>query len=717
MKQYNIPSSKLYIIILILAVGILLFIASLGYKQTKLLEQQSTQISHTLEVQKEISTLYSSLSLMVSTALANNYESGALNATEWEFYEKESEKARKNLLELSNDRLIRQENIIKLTGLQNELLSQLEKINQSAKAEAQGLAGSPPDLFQLTWSLRKIRELKDEMLMQEELLLMRHKESYTSSITLTPLASLASVIFSLLIFIFAFQKLNQNRKRIANTQAFLENILKSTDNVIVYYDPLKDSNGQILDFIIRYSNDAITGATGNQPEDLKGRKMSEVFPMLIENGIFDNLVKCIETNIPQHIEKEYHQFKDHVQIFQSTAIRLGEGALLTSTDKTVEILSERKLKRLNDRLSIQNAILNDAEALAKIGSYRWDLTTLQSTISDNYYRILDCEPGEMEFNYESYREVVHPNDLDIYDEVVEQIRNKKEFLASNYRIITKKGTVKYLKTIGHFENDLVVGLVQDVSEDFKSEQKLRKKNEDLIRSNKELESFNRVASHDLQEPLRKIQMFISRLSDAELGKLSEKSRGYFQKVSTSANRMQTLIKYLLSYSRINRTKDEFVKIDLDDVLEKVKDDLEDRIKEADVHIAIDNMPTLKAVPFQMEQLFNNLISNAIKYRRVDEESKIIIDCKKVSSEQIGGDFRTKAKQYYRISVMDNGIGFDQSNATKIFELFQRLHQKHEYFGTGIGLAICKKIVENHNGHIVAEGVLGDGSTFCVYLPS
>ena len=144
--------------------------------------------------------------------------------------------------------------------------------------------------------------------------------------------------------------------------------------------------------------------------------------------------------------------------------------------------------------------------------------------------------------------------------------------------------------------------------------------------------------------------------------------------------------------------------------------MEDRIKEANVHIAIDTLPTLKAIPFQMEQLFNNIISNAIKYRKPDEESKIIIDCKKVTSAQIGDDFRTKAKKYYKISVMDNGIGFDHSNATKIFELFQRLHQKHEYSGTGIGLAICKKIVENHNGHIVAEGNPGEGATFCVYLP-
>jgi light-regulated signal transduction histidine kinase (bacteriophytochrome) len=177
-----------------------------------------------------------------------------------------------------------------------------------------------------------------------------------------------------------------------------------------------------------------------------------------------------------------------------------------------------------------------------------------------------------------------------------------------------------------------------------------------------------------------------------------------------------LIRYLLSYSRINRTKNDFEEVNLQHILDKVQEDLEDRINASDVSLVIDDLPTVKAIPFQMEQLFNNLISNAIKYRGL-ENPRIVIDCKKLKKNEITDDFIKKSKSYYRISVLDNGIGFDQEHAEKIFELFQRLHQKNEYSGTGIGLAICKKIVQNHNGHIIANSTLGIGTAFCFYLPA
>ena len=262
----------------------------------------------------------------------------------------------------------------------------------------------------------------------------------------------------------------------------------------------------------------------------------------------------------------------------------------------------------------------------------------------------------------------------------------------------------------------MVGVIQDVTNLVKGDQKLKEKNEELKRTNEELESFNRVASHDLQEPIRKIQMFISRIADADLDNLSDKSKSYFDKIISSSDRMRMLIKYLLSYSRINKTKKDFVFVNLTDILEKVQEDLEARIKESGVEITVDNLPNLNAVPFQMEQLFNNLLSNAIKYRAI-EDPKVVIDCKKLKRSEIPDDFVKKSKSYYRISVLDNGIGFDQEHSEKIFELFQRLHQKNEYSGTGIGLAICKKIVENHNGHIIAESKPGKGASFCVYLPA
>ncbi|HCY83447.1 MAG TPA: hypothetical protein DHV22_18590, partial [Xanthomarina gelatinilytica] len=290
-----------------------------------------------------------------------------------------------------------------------------------------------------------------------------------------------------------------------------------------------------------------------------------------------------------------------------------------------------------------------------------------------------------------------------------------------YRVVTKSGHVKYFKTNGQFINKddetVMIGVVQDVTQSIEAEEKLRKSNLELLQSNAELESFNRVASHDLQEPLRKIQLFISRIEDKESDRFSNKSLEYFTKVKNAGKRMQSLIQNLLAYSRIDSTKTDFETVDLNLVLEKVLDDLATNINETQTSVHADALPEIKGVFFQMEQLFANLISNAIKYRSSIETPVIHITSEKIHSADIPETFLKTSKQYHKISVMDNGIGFDVKYADKIFEVFQRLHQKNEYSGTGIGLAICKKIVENHNGYIFATAKLGTGAQFIMYLPA
>jgi len=363
----------------------------------------------------------------------------------------------------------------------------------------------------------------------------------------------------------------------------------------------------------------------------------------------------------------------------------------------------------------------DAEKMAKVGSYSADIENELFEFSPNLYSLLEYEPDEFVPTFDNYRKLIHPDDEAEY---IEQSKAAKEGVGPDgfvYRVKTKTNKVKFFKAYGHFEQrqkqKVLVGVIQDVTQEIKAAEGLRTKNQALKRSNAELESFNRVASHDLQEPMRKIQMFISRVSENDLNKLSEKGRTYFEKIGNSANRMQTLIRYLLAYSRINKTKKDFVPVDLNETMNKVMEDLEERIRESGIDIAVDKLPTVKAIPFQMEQLLNNLISNAIKYRIPNTDSKVVIDCKKLPKSKIPDEFEYRRKNYFRLSVMDNGIGFDQENSEKIFGLFERLHQKNEYSGTGIGLAICKKITENHKGHIVAESEVGKGASFCVYLPA
>lgn len=248
-----------------------------------------------------------------------------------------------------------------------------------------------------------------------------------------------------------------------------------------------------------------------------------------------------------------------------------------------------------------------------------------------------------------------------------------------------------------------------------SAKELEEKNVELEKINKELESFSYVASHDLQEPLRKIQAFSNLIVEREKKNFSDTTLSYFNKMNMAAARMQQLINDLLEFSRLS-TSVEFKEVDLNILLAEVISNLKISIDEADAVVKAGKLPKTAVIPFQFKQMLQNLISNSIKYRMEGRRPFIQISHRIVKGESLKEFGVIKTIRYLKISIKDNGIGFDQKYASRIFELFQRLHGKDEYKGTGIGLAICKKIVQNHNGFINAFGVLGEGSTFDLYIP-
>jgi len=244
---------------------------------------------------------------------------------------------------------------------------------------------------------------------------------------------------------------------------------------------------------------------------------------------------------------------------------------------------------------------------------------------------------------------------------------------------------------------------------------LEEKNMELANTNAELASFSYVASHDLQEPLRKIQAFGSRILTTENERLSEVGKEAFRRMQSAADRMQQLIEDLLSYSRTNTQPGEFATEDLNVILQEAETELSETIQEKRARIEADTLPQARVVAFQFRQLLVNLLSNALKYQRAEEQPFIWITCATVPGVQVPVT-GVLAKSYYCIAIQDNGIGFEQQYAERIFELFQRLHGRSEYKGTGIGLAICRKIMQNHHGYLFAEGRPGEGATFTIYLP-
>lgn len=268
-----------------------------------------------------------------------------------------------------------------------------------------------------------------------------------------------------------------------------------------------------------------------------------------------------------------------------------------------------------------------------------------------------------------------------------------------------------LNEIQYFKDRAFINALEVKAQERTKE--LRDNNDALARSNKELEAFAYISSHDLQEPLRKIQTLSSMITERESGRLSETGQDYFNRIRNAAGRMQSLINDLLAYSRVDMAERSFKDTDLTEIVRQVREDLAEELQKHRAIIEVGEMCTLKLIPYQFRQLLQNLFTNSIKFANPTVAPHITISCRRVTASLPG--YR-KDTLFHQITVADNGIGFEQQYADKIFTLFQRLNDRKLYSGTGIGLAIVKKIVQNHHGYITASGSPNQGATFTIYLP-
>ncbi len=315
----------------------------------------------------------------------------------------------------------------------------------------------------------------------------------------------------------------------------------------------------------------------------------------------------------------------------------------------------------------------------------------------------------------SFLRFVHPESKEAFHELF------KNGLTANTKgeirlLIAEKVIPVYISLTPLFPEISTVGvIITDLTEKKKQEELLQMKNAELETRNSELQAFAYIASHDLQEPLRKTQIFISRLIENEGDNLSENAREYLNRVQDSAMRMQLLIQDLLTYSNTNTG--EFESTDLNQIIAEVKNDLKEELSDKRAIIETIALDKVNIIPFQFRQIMHNLIGNALKFFNPAQPPHIIIRSEIGNGIVFDNAKLSPQKSYCHLSVSDNGIGFEQEYNEKIFEVFHRLHSHSEYKGTGIGLAIVKKIVENHGGFITANSILNKGTTFDIYFPA
>jgi len=320
----------------------------------------------------------------------------------------------------------------------------------------------------------------------------------------------------------------------------------------------------------------------------------------------------------------------------------------------------------------------------------------------------------------SWADVVHPDDQQDATERWRSAIATGRAYEIEYRLKHADGTYRwYLTRALAVRNEAGVitrwlGTSTDIDERKRTEDQLRASSVSLLQSNRELEDFATVASHDLQEPLRKVHSFVGCLRDEQSAVLSVDGLNYLDRIQNAAARMTTLVSDLLEFSRVSSQAKPFTAVDLNEVLMGVISDLEVRLAETGGRVQMTELPIVASDSFQMRQLLQNLIGNALKFRKKDEPAVVRISAEIIDATDARGV--TTPEAACRLSVTDNGIGFDEKYLDRIFKIFQRLHGRGDYEGTGIGLAICRRIVERHAGTITARSRPGEGATFIVTLP-
>ena len=499
------------------------------------------------------------------------------------------------------------------------------------------------------------------------------------------------------------------------------------------------------DYVIELANEGMLQVWGKDTE-VVGKSLLQVVPELEEQGfvaLMDEVRRTGKeyyayespTRLVRHGKEEVLYFDFVYQpYYENDTDTVATGIIGVAHDVTAQVLVRKMVEESREDLHL-------AIEIAELGTFQVDLLAYTGTYSQ---RVMDwfgfTEPAQ---DMDTIFGGIHPEDRERVMAVIRHSTTSEVVSRHDvtYRVVHPgNGTVQYLRSIGKAFFDTngkayeIRGIIQDVTPQVQYRRKieeneallqqrvdertgeLERLNCELKRSNDNLEEFAYAASHDLKEPIRKINFFASRLKRELAAALSDEQVRLFDRMESSALRMSTLIDDLLTFSHISKEGSQAEPVDLNAKVQAVLEDLELEIQEKGATITIDPLPTIKGHKRQVQQLFQNLVGNALKYSKPGTPPQIRIRYKEVSGAEAPVCLpEAGSKRYHLVEISDNGIGFKQEDAARIFNVFTRLHGNGEYKGSGVGLSLARKVAENHGGCITAESVPGEGATFKVLL--
>ncbi|MEI6948604.1 ATP-binding protein [Paraflavisolibacter sp. H34] len=493
-------------------------------------------------------------------------------------------------------------------------------------------------------------------------------------------------------------------------------ILDASPNGIFVAKVRLGGSGEVLDFALDRVNPACARLLGRDGERVRGASCLQLFPEALYPGLFAQHLRVFKTGKSE--SREVHCRLGHRDAwFQVTSVKLDSGVLVTFSEVTAQKqaaqLVEEQRRLLENILKHSSGGIVVGEAVRDQEGNIRDLRIVMA--NDAAIRLVGI-PREIYLSQTAahlHQDVWESQFLDLNTEALQSGRTLHTELFWQL-------TQKWLEvTLSRLTGDQLIFVLSDITTQKQTRLQLERTVEELQRSNASLQEFAYAASHDLQEPLRKIQLFSERLRQGLTTAVPEENSQLLERMENAASRMRTLIDDLLAFSQVSMKPGLLQPVDLNGVVREVLHDLETAIQQSGAHLQIDPLPEVRGDERQLRQLFQNLLGNALKYRNKEVSPRITLRYRPVREGDTSAPLLQDscAGSCRLIEVGDNGIGFDPQEAEKIFQLFHRLQGRLDYPGTGIGLAIVHKVAVNHNGAVWAQGEPGKGATFSLLLPA